>query len=199
MAYIENTAFQPLVTNHEFDSTLNITGLFTTDGTAENTDACAAGFLCTKSAQLQNEGYPTGVNNVNTWTMIAATDSDLVGTPIFACNTFNVNEVADQTNGAVYKVGANTLGLAVPAGERSTFTKIVFDGNNIYRFGIGNMSADVGSNTFFTIADGLLVPASAAPTANGTPYFQLAGTGSFTYGAYNGFTYYDVIACTVVA
>ena len=36
-----------------------------------------------------------------------------------------------------------------------TFTKIVFDGNKIYRFGIGNLSTALGANKFLTIANGL--------------------------------------------
>lgn len=197
MAYIANTAFQPLVTNHEFDSTLNITGLFTTDGDSANGAVCSAGFLAKKSAQLENEGY-TGIYNVNTWTMIPAESTDLVSEPIYACNTFNVNQATDGA-GNVYKVGANTLGLAVPAGERSTFTKIVFDGNHIYRFGIGNIDGTLGANTFLTIDDGLLSPGATAPASNGVPYFVVVGSGTFTQGAYDAFEYVDVIACVAVA
>lgn len=192
MAYIANTAFQPLVTNHEFDSTLNITGVFDSDG--EGTGAvCSAGFLCTKRAQTPNEGY-TGVNNTNTWYMVAALDTVTAVTPIFACNTFNVNQLTDPATGATYKVGTNVLGLAVPEGVRATFTKIVFDGNNIYRFGVGNLSGTLGANGFCTIDDGLLVPAAAAPAA-GLPYFTVLGTGTFTQGAYAGFGYVDLLAC----
>ena len=41
----------------------------------------------------------------------------------------------------VYKIGSETLGLHIPAGMRGTFTRIYFDNDKIYRFGIGNLSA----------------------------------------------------------
>ena len=75
----------------------------------------------------------------------------------------------------------------------------VFDGLHIYRFGEGNLRAAISTNKFFTIANGLLVPAASAPTADGTPYFELIGTGSFTEGAMSAFTYYDVVAKYVMA
>lgn len=204
MAYIANTAFEVKVSNHEFDSIANITGVF--QASSQN-DICSAGFLCVKTTQTVCEGYdkvgPSNgeitLNNTNTWIMNAAVAATTVQTPIYACNTFNVNQITDPVTGAVYKVGSNTLGLPVPAGEPATFTKIEFDGNHIYRFGIGNLSAEISTNKFFTINNGLLVPAAAAPTTANQPYFQLVGSGTFTQGAYNGFAYYDVLACTGVA
>ena len=56
MAYIANTAFEVRVSNHEFDSAANITGVFN-NGSAQP-EICSAGFLCKRSAQTQNEGYP---------------------------------------------------------------------------------------------------------------------------------------------
>ncbi len=202
MAYIANTAFEVKVSNHEFDSVANITGVF--QNGSDTDEICSAGFLCVKDVLTANEGYEkvgpeedVTINNGNTWTMKAAASSTTVQTPIYACNTFNVNQITDSATGAVYKVGGNTLGLAVPAGERSTFTKIEFDGNHIYRFGAGNVSGEVSTNKFFTIDNGLLKPAAAAPATGNTPYFQLVGSGNFTQGAYNGFAYYDVLsACT---
>ena len=44
MAYIANTAFEIKVSNHEFDSTSNITGVFYNATPAE--EICSAGFLC---------------------------------------------------------------------------------------------------------------------------------------------------------
>lgn len=204
MAYIANTAFEVKVSNHEFDSVANITGVF--QASSQN-EICSAGILCVKTTQTVCEGYdqvgPTSgevtINNTNTWIMNAAASTVTVQTPIYACNTFNVNELTDPVTGAIYKVGGNTLGLAVPAGQRATFTKIEFDGNHIYRFGIGNLSAAISTNKFFTINNGQLVPTAAAPTTAGQPYFQLVGSGTFTQGAYNGFAYYDVLACTGVA
>ena len=205
MAYIAKTAFEVKVSNHEFDSTANITGFFiNSDSTQE---ICSAGFLCTRSALTVNEGYngvgPTGatvtIKNTNTWNMAAAAASALAQAGIYACNPFDVNMLTDPVTGTIYKVGSNTLGLAAPAGYPTTYTKIRFDNDHVYRFGEGNVNGTVGSNTIFTIAAGLLVPASAAPTANGAPYFELVGTGKFTQGAYQGFGYYDLRACMTVA
>ena len=187
MAYIENTMFETKVTNAVFDETLNITGKFqASDAPAD----CSAGLLCVRGDNLPNEGY-TGINNMNAYYMTAAAASDLDN--IFACNTFDI-QTAQTGRGNVYKIGAETLGLGIPADMYGTFTKIVFDGNKIYRFGIGNLSAEISTNTYFTIADGLLVPAAAAPAA-GTPYFKLVDTGVATEGAYASITYYDVLAC----
>ena len=74
-----------------------------------------------------------------------------------------------------------------------------FDGQSVYRFGEGNMASAVSTNTFFTIANGLLVPAASAPATAGTIYFELRGTGVFVEGASASFTYYDVVACKVSA
>ena len=113
---------------------------------------------------------------------------------------YDVNMVQDPATGNLYKVGANTLGLPAPKGYPVTFTKIVFDGNKIYRFGIGNLSTALGANKFLTIANGLLVPATAAPTDVGTPYFKVLPTGgTFTEGAQSAFEFVDVLACKVDA
>lgn len=198
MSFVAYTAFEQKVTNNEFDGLANITGVFRNSTPA--TEICSAGFLCVKDALLPNEGY-SGVNNNNSWYMKAAANTDLNGTPIFACDTHDVNELTDPVTGAIYKIGTNTLGLAAPAGVRVTYRQIVFDGMHHYRLGFGNVNGAIGTKTFFTIAAGLLVPAAAAPTANGTPYFKLLGTGTFTQGAYSdsNFTYVDVEACVAVA
>lgn len=192
MAEIKNSAFEIKVSNHEFESADNITGLF--QNASGDAETCAAGFLCVTDALLQNEGYPAGVLNGNTWSMKAAASTVNAGIPVYACNTFGVNELTDATTGEVYKVNANTLGLAIPAGRLGTFTRIDFTGDRIYRFGVGNANAAVGSNKYFTIAAGMLAPASAAPTANGAVYFELLGTGTFTQGAWAAFGYVDVRA-----
>ena len=192
MAYIENTMFETKVTNAEFDTTLNITGIF--NNSSSDPEICSAGFLCVQGEQLDCTGY-TGILNTNAYIMTAATSEADITTNVYACNTFNVNEITDPVTGAIYKIGANTLGLPVPAGRRATFTKIEFANNDrIYRFGAGNLSTAISSNQFFTINDGLLVPAASAPTTVGAIYFSLVGTGTATQGAYAGMTYYDVKA-----
>ena len=198
MAAIENSAFELKVTNHEFDSVGNISGVYYN---GNNKEICAAGFLCKTGELLPLEGYAAslGITNHNTWKMGKAVAADLVSTPIYACNTYGVNELTDPSTGEIYKVNANTLGLAAPAGVVTTFSKIDFRNGCQYRFGIGNLSAELGSNKFFTIADGMLVPAAAAPNTTGQPYFELLGTGTFTQGAWSAFGYVDVLACYVAA
>jgi hypothetical protein len=199
MAYIANTAFEIKVSNHEFDSIANITGKYQ----ASNADAeICPGFLANRASLVVNEGYdqvgPTGstvtLTNTNTWVMNDAVDSDTAQKGIYACNPFDVNMASDG-QGNFWKVGANTLSIKVPAGYLTTWTKIEFNNNNVYRFGIGNLSATLGSNTYFTIDDGLLVPGASAPASAGVPYFELVRSGTFTEGAYAAFDYVDVRAC----
>lgn len=200
MAYIANTMFAARVTNNVHDDTANITGKFL-NGSAV-AEICSAGFLCTRSTRLDNSAY-SGVKNQNAYNMIEAESTAVVTTGVYACNPSGVNEITDPVTGNVYKVGNTTLGLAQPAGVPGCFTKIDFMSNDrIYRFGIGNLSAAIEANTFFTIANGLLVPAVAAPatTAAGAIYFELVGTGTAIKGAYAGMTYYDVMPrCVLTA
>lgn len=192
MAYIANTAFEQRVSNHEFDSMANITGKFYNG--SDVAEECSAGFLCTKSALLPVDGY-TGINNENSWKMVAATSSATNVDAIYACNTGDVAYATNSASGANYKMGINTLGLSIPAGDWGTFTRIDFEGQGIYRIGAGNVSGTVGTNLYFTIDAGLFKTAAAAPTAgSGTPYFTLMGTGTFTEGVYAAGTYYDVQA-----
>lgn len=192
MASIAKTMFSQRVTNAQHDDLANITGLFK-NGSAQN-EICAAGFLCTRSTQLASEAY-AGVYNDNAWEMVAATDAADASTGVYAANSYNVNEIYDSVHGNVYKVGASTLGLEIPAGERGTFTKIDFlSGDKIYRFGEGNMSTTVSTNKFFTVDDGLLVPTASAPVTAGAIYFELIGTGTAIEGTYASLTYYDVMA-----
>ena len=187
MAFIANTMFETKVTNAVFDETLNVAGKYQ----ASSADAdCSAGLLCVRASLLPNEGY-TSINNTNAYIFNAAASTDITG--IYACNPFQVQE-GTSARGNVYKIGAETLGLGIPAGEIDTFTEIQFDNKSIYRFGAGNLSAAISTNTYFTVANGLLVPAAAAPKA-GTPYFKLVGSGVATEGAYASMTYYDVMAC----
>lgn len=188
MAFIANTMFETKVTNAVFDETLNVSGKYQSSATDAD---CSAGLLCVRASLLPNEGY-TSVYNTNAYIFNAAEDTDYDG--IYACNTFNVQEAATGS-GNIYKVGAETLGLGLFAGEVGTFTKIDFDNKSIYRFGAGNLSTAISTNTFFTVDNGLLVPAATAPANAGTPYFKLIASGTATAGAYAAMTYYDVMAC----
>ena len=188
MAYIANTAFEARVTNHEFDSVANITGKFLNSSDAE--EMCSAGFLCKRVELIDNEGYPQGTLNGNTWIMQEGEATDI----LFAANPHNVNEITDPISGNTYKVNRETLGLPIPAGVEDTFTMIRADGAHIYRFGVGNLTTTLGSNGYLEVDGGLLAPAAAAPDAGSGIYFQVLGTGNFTQGAYAGFGYVDALA-----
>lgn len=192
MAYIANTAFEVRVSNHEFDSVANITGKFLNG--SDEPEICSAGFLCKRVALIDNEGYPAGTKNGNTWTMQAGAATDI----LFAANPHNVNEITDPISGNVYKVNRETLGLPIPAGVEDTFTMIRADGAHVYRFGVGNLTTALGTNGYLTCGTstnaGKLVPAAAAPEAGSGIYFQVLGSGNFTQGAYAGFGYVDALA-----
>lgn len=192
MAYIEKTAFEPRITNNEYNELCNITGRYqVSDADAD----CSAGLLVVRGEQLPCAGFK-GVKNENAFYMNAAGAAANADTGVYACNTYEWPMLGGR-NGNNYAVGTATLGLGIPAGRDGTFTEIVFDGKHAYRFGEGNLSTAIGENTIFTIANGLLVPAAAAPTATGAIYFKLKGTGNFTEGAGQSFVYYDVWACKV--
>lgn len=192
MSYIANTAFETHVVNNRFEDLCNVTGRYQASGADAD---CSAGLLCVRNGQLPCEGF-TGIYNENAWYMNAAASTVTADDVIYACNTYDWQLLA-SASGNNYAVGRETLGLGIPAGRNGTFTRIDFDGQSVYRFGIGNLSAAIGENTFFTIANGLLVPAATAPTDTGAVYFELRGTGTFTEGTTAAFTYYDVVACKV--
>lgn len=193
MAAIANTAAELRVSNHLWEKNKNITGKFQ----ESSADAiCAAGFLCVPVSQLPCEGYEAAeIKNENAWLMNAAEDG---AGDVYFCNTFDVQEIAAGEN--IFRVGAKTLGLALPAGERGTFTRI--DGIEMHdhiRFGVGNFASTPTVGQYATIENGLLKPAAAAPETAGELYFEILATGVFTEGAYAAFTYYDVLAKRVLA
>ena len=195
MAFIENTAFEARITNNSRENLSHIAGLYQTAGA--NAD-CSAGLLCVRNGQVPNEGFdnPSGtrVYNENTWYMNAAAATANVDDVIYACDTYDVQLLSGKREGLNYFVGTETLGLGAPAGRYCNFTRIDFDNQSVYRFGVGNLSTAAGNNTFFTIANGLLVPAAAAPTDIGAVYFELRGTGNFVEGTQASFGYVDVVA-----
>ena len=189
MGAITNSAFELRVSNHMFDTTKNITGKYQ-EGSPAADAVCAAGFLVVPGDKLPNEGY-TSIYNENAYIMgAAATATDAA---IYACNTFNVQELTDAFGNA-YKVGHNVLGLAVPAGQRGTYTRL--DEGDICRLGIGNFTTAISTNTYGTLGTstnaGKIVPAASAPATTGAIYFTIEGSGKFTQGAYAGFDYVDV-------
>jgi hypothetical protein len=193
MAFIANTAFEARLTNNMYDQTANIAGLYQSSST--NAD-CSAGLLCVRNGKVPNQAFDTGsgtrVYNENTWIMNAATDAATMDDVIYACDPHDW-PLAATPNGNLYAVGHETLGLGAPAGRFTNFCRINFDGQSIYRFGVGNLSASLSTNTYFTIDDGMLVPAASAPATAGSIYFTLEGQGTFVAGNGASFGYVDVI------
>ena len=192
MSFTANTAFEARWTNNEFDRLSHIAGKYYVSTTATD---CDAGQLCVRDSLLDCEGF-TGVKNENTWKMVAATSSATVDTPVYACDTYD-NQMLSAADGNNYFIGVRTLGLGVPAGRYSNFTRIDFDNQSIYRFGAGNVTLNTSTDTFFVISSGKLSSQASAPTSDGAVYFKLNGTGNFVEGASQSFGYYDVVACRV--
>lgn len=190
MAFITNTAFEARITNNSRDNLSHIAGMYQSGG--ENAD-CSAGLLCVRASLAPNEGF-TGVNNENSWIMNAAASTVNANDVIYACDTYETQLLAGKREGLNYRVGTETLGLGAPAGRWCNFTRINFDGESVYRFGVGNLTTAAGENKFFTINNGLLVPAATAPAAVGALYFELRGTGNFVEGNLQSFGYVDVVA-----
>ena len=179
MSKIANTAFEPRITNGRFDDEINIAGVYQS-GSPLADDVASA-------------GSGTRVYNENAWIMVAAASTDNANEVIYACNTYDV-QFLETDDGKKFAVGSETLGLPSLKGRPCTFTRIDFDGQSVYRFGIGNLSAALSTNHYFTIANGLLVPAASAPATAGAIYFELRGTGNFVEGNQASFGYVDVVA-----
>ena len=193
MAFIEKTAFEARITNNDRENLSHIAGVY--QAGEANAD-CSAGLLCVRKGQIPCEGF-TGVYNENTWYMKAATAADNAESVIYACDTYDV-QLLPGKGGKLYAVGAETLGLGVPAGRYGNFTRIDFDGQSVYRFGEGNVTLNAESDKYFTIEDGVLTSTNTKPVNDGALYFELRGTGKFTEGAGQSFGYYDLVACKPV-
>jgi hypothetical protein len=191
MSFTANTAFEARVVNDRFDDLANIPGKFYVSTTPTD---CSAGQLCIRDSLLACEGF-ANVKNENTWKMVTATNSTTANTPIYACDPHDWPLLAGK-NGNLFAVGTETLGLGIPAGRYGSFRRVHFDNESIYRFGVGNLSATLSTNTFLTISSsGTLTPAASAPVTAGTPYFKVMGTGNFTEGTSASFGYVDAMAC----
>ena len=199
MAFIANTAFEARLTNNMYDQKANVAGLYQENSV--NAD-CSAGTLCVRNGKVPNQAFddPSGtrVYNENTWYFVQATDAATADDVIYACDPHDWPLLA-SANGNLYAVGTETLGLGIPAGRFGNFCRVDFDGQSIYRFGIGNLSASLSTNTFFTIDDGQLVPAASAPATAGSIYFTLEGQGTFVAGNGAAFAFVDVIGHKVTA
>lgn len=190
MAFTANTAFEARIVNDRFDDLANIAGKFYVSTTPTD---CDAGQLCIRDSLLDCEGF-ANVKNENTWKMVTATNSTTASTPIYACDPHDWPLIGNGRN--LWAVGTETLGLGIPADRYGSFRRVHFDNESVYRFGVGNLSAALSTNTFLTISSaGKLTPTAAAPVTAGTPYFKVMGTGNFTEGTSASFGYVDAMAC----
>lgn len=205
MASIANTAFEVSVSNSTRNETQNVPGYFGSGvGTDFVADVCPSGLLVTRSELTLSEGYEAyNVLNGNTWRFVAAANGKVEGRPgdhtgIFAFNSYNVNMVSQGSgpDQRTWMVGANTLGLELPAGMRGDFTELIV--GEQYTWGAGNFStlpAEPETDIYATIENGLLVAAAAAPT-DGSVYLRIWRTKPFTTGTrYAGF---DGYVCEVL-
>ena len=168
MAYIEKTAFEVRVSNNKNNDLCNVTGKYFVSDVGE-ADICSAGILCEVFQELDCEGF-TGISNENAWKMLATTvdgtNTSAFYAPIYAANTYDWPTIQDSRTGNVYAIGSATLGLPIPKDKYGTFTKIEFDGQSRYRFGVGNISGNYSAASAFTIENGLLKPVTDVPTVS---------------------------------
>lgn len=197
MASIANTFFEVKNSNLINNAMQNIAGTFET---SSEPDICAAGFLCVKTELIPCSGY-TNINNGNQWVMNAATSgapaSNGTAPEIYAFNSYDINTVTGS-NGNTWRLGAETAGLELPAGEIGTFTKII--AGEIYRFGTGNFSTtptSLPAYKYVTIANGLLVASNSKPAAGTGFYFEILNASAaenYTVATWNGGQCYRMIA-----
>lgn len=181
------TAFEARITNNEWDNLVNVTGKYQVSATDTE---CPAGTLVVRSTKLPCEGF-SGVYNENAYIMVQAASTDNIDSVVYACNTYDSQLISKGAN--AWHVGHATLGLSVPAGRRGTFTRINFDNESVYRFGVGN--ADDATGTYFSIDDGYLKKEASALATAGAIYFEKVGSGTFTEGTSASFNYVDLKAC----
>lgn len=183
-----NYMFEVTVSNSVNNQIQNVPGKFGTGTGAGFTGAvCQAGTLCVRNGLIPNEGYEDyNILNGNTWYFNATTANVIPAgrtgdhTGIFAFNNYNVNKATDAAGNA-WNVGANTLGLSLPAGERGDFTELIV--GEQYTWGASNFSAAVSTNTYFTVgANGQWVPTASVPTTSGVVYGQLVRTKNVNEG-----------------
>lgn len=173
-----NYMFEVTVSNSVRNQIQNVPGKFGTNtGSSFVPAECYAGTLCVRNGLIPSEGYESfNILNGNTWYFNAVTSGAVDGrtgdhTGIYAFNNYNVNRAVSGDN--AWNLGANTLGLSLPANERGDFCELIV--GEQYTFGADNFSTAVSTNGYATIANGKLVPAAAAPT-DGTVYAKILRT-----------------------
>lgn len=181
-----NSMFEVTVSNSVRNQIQNVAGKYGTGtGTSFVSAACPAGTLCVQNGLIPSEGYESIVDasnnpkilNGNTWYFNAATNGKSGGmlgdhTGIYAFNNYDVNKAVSGDNR--WNLGANTLGLSLPAGERGDFTELIV--GEQYTWGKDNFSAvPTAAQKYATIASGKFTPAAAAPT-DGSVYAEILRT-----------------------
>jgi hypothetical protein len=179
MAFIDKTMFEVTVSNSVNNQTQNVPGKFGTGtGAGFTAQDCSAGLLCVQNGLIPSEGYESvtpAILNGNTWFFNAAANGNggMLGdhTGIYAFNNYDVNKAVSGSN--QWNVGAQTLGLGLPAGNRGDFCEIIV--GEQYTFGSGNFSTAPTDSTYryATIANGLLVASTSAPAAGSGVYFEI--------------------------
>lgn len=182
-----NYMFEVTVSNSVRNQTQNVPGKFGTGtGAGFSAAECQAGTLCVRNGLLPSEGYEKlgaeknlSILNGNSWYFNAATKGIVEGftgdhTGIYAFNNYDVNKATSQNGELQWNLGANTLGLSLPAGNRGDFTELLV--GEQYTWGKDNFTADVASNKYATVgAGGKWTPAAAAPT-DGSVYAVILRT-----------------------
>lgn len=177
MAFIANTMFEVKVSNSVRNQTQHVPGKFGTGtGVLFAAADCSAGFLAVQNGLIPSEGYESfGILNGNTWYFNQATNGTSGGrygdhTGIYAFDNYDVNKAVSGEN--KWNLGAKTLGVGLPAGERGDFCEIII--GEQYTFGAGNFStAPTTGSKYATIANGLLVASAEAPAAASGVYFEI--------------------------
>lgn len=189
MASIAKTAFEVL--NPHGDKNV-LAGKFKVGTAGSYTDdICPSGFLCVPDTLLANDGYQglgasnADILNGNAWNFVKAADGKS-GNPgdhtgIFAFDSYDVRKVTGGDN--VWNLGANFLGLELPANTKGDFCEIIL--GEQYCFGEGDFTTLPADATavYVTIANGLLVASATAPAAASGVYFKWLRKKGFTVGA----------------
>ena len=181
--------FEIKVSNSINNQTQHVAGKYGTNtGVSFVPAVCPAGTLCVQNGLIPNAGYESfGVLNGNTWYFIAASSGAVTGftgdhTGIYAFNNYDVNKAVG--GGITVNVGADTLGLSLPAGEIGDFCEIIV--GEQYAFDAENFSTAPGADDvtgYATISSGKLVFDDDAPKTAGIVYFEILRVANVNKGA----------------
>ena len=200
-----NYMFEVTVSNSVRNQTQNVPGKFGAGtGSSFAPAVCETGALCVQNGLIPSEGYEQfNILNGNTWYFNAAANGTVAGNPgdhthIYAFNNYDVNKATSLDSELQWNLGANTLGLSLPAGNRGDFCELIV--GEQYTWGADNFTAvPTDEQKFATIANGKWTPATAAPTTAGV-YAEILRTKNMNEGtSYWGKGYVMVIRRAVAA